>query len=304
MRVARGPPHQPSSCLSSTCSSQGGHAHHHYRDTQRGTCTTPTIKRQRTGHAPLLALGDTPSLRRVISDRRSDMSGGRVPAHAVSDSSRTESPVPTVYRQETPALGSRLFEQFAGSPPAQVTRLDLHEEVEGEYDPRIATRYDRRQRGVPLAHPQNHHAAYASGPHRHNSQQQQQQQHHRRPSQRTFQEPIHVNLPSESSGTDVVQTMDNGDRIKIPRHPYERRPSRSGHAPASYGQPDSEGSNLNPERTYYIVPPGMSVIFRDEFGNELKRLFSVGDFSDGYDPNMYDEAPVELTDEYGRTVYK
>jgi hypothetical protein len=27
----------------------------------------------------------------------------------------------------------------------------------------------------------------------------------------------------------------------------------------------------NAERTYYIVPPGMNVIFRDEYGNELKR---------------------------------
>jgi len=117
------------------------------------------------------------------SDRRSDVSGGRVPVHAVSDSSRVESPVPTVYRQDGPALGSRLFEQFAGSPPAQVTRLDLHEEVEGEYNPRSATSYDRHQRGVPPAHPQNHHPAYASGPYRQNSQ----QQHHRRPSQRTFQ---------------------------------------------------------------------------------------------------------------------
>jgi hypothetical protein len=64
----------------------------------------------------------------------------------------------------------------------------------------------------------------------------------------------------------------------------------------------------------------MSVIFRDEFGNELKRQairftfftqtttdhrlsFSVGDFSGGHD-DAYDEAPIELTDEHGRIVYK
>jgi len=47
---------------------------------------------------------------------------------------------------------------------------------------------------------------------------------------------------------------------QIPRQPLERR--RSG---APYVQA------ANPERTYYVVPPGMSVIFRDEHGNELKR---------------------------------
>jgi hypothetical protein len=48
---------------------------------------------------------------------------------------------------------------------------------------------------------------------------------------------------------------------QIPRHPVELRLSGSG----SYGQVS------NTERTYYIVPPGMNVIFRDEYGNELKR---------------------------------
>jgi hypothetical protein len=33
----------------------------------------------------------------------------------------------------------------------------------------------------------------------------------------------------------------------------------------------SDGRSTNLERTYYIVPPGMNVIFRDEYGNELKR---------------------------------
>jgi len=45
----------------------------------------------------------------------------------------------------------------------------------------------------------------------------------------------------------------------------------------------------------------MNVIFRDEYGNELKR---VGDFNESEDPDLYDEAPVELTDELGRLVYK
>jgi hypothetical protein len=32
--------------------------------------------------------------------------------------------------------------------------------------------------------------------------------------------------------------------------------------------------------------------------------FSVGDFSGGNDPDLYDEAPIEVTDEHGRIVYK
>ncbi|KAI0002954.1 hypothetical protein BJV74DRAFT_562564 [Russula compacta] len=84
--------------------------------------------------------------------------------------------------------------------------------------------------------------------------------------------------------------MDNGERIAIPRHPRERRRTGPGH--------ESHVQGSNPERTYYIVPPGMTVIFRDEYGNELERVFG------GDEPDGYDEAPVELTDEYGRIVYK
>ena len=49
-------------------------------------------------------------------------------------------------------------------------------------------------------------------------------------------------------------------RKQIPRHPDRGRPGYAAH-----------GRNANLERTYYIVPPGMNVIFRDEHGNELKR---------------------------------
>lgn len=106
---------------------------------------------------------------------------------------------------------------------------------------------------------------------------------------------MHITLPSDSSRSDVLQTMDDGKRIAVPRQPIERR--QSGHSGSgSYVQPS------NPERTYYIVPPGMNVIFRDEYGNELKR---VGDFSDDSgETDLYDEAPVELTDEFGHLVYK
>jgi len=98
-----------------------------------------------------------------------------------------------------------------------------------------------------------------------------------------------------SPGAVLFQRIYGGyyDRL-IPHqihHPVELRLS----GPGSYGQVS------NTERTYYIVPPGMNVIFRDEYGNELKR---VGDFSDTYNPDMYDETPVQLTDERGHIVYK
>jgi hypothetical protein len=52
---------------------------------------------------------------------------------------------------------------------------------------------------------------------------------------------------------------------QIPRQPVERR--RSGNAP--YVQA------AKAERTYYVVPPGMKVIFRDEYGNELQRQVTI-----------------------------
>jgi hypothetical protein len=49
---------------------------------------------------------------------------------------------------------------------------------------------------------------------------------------------------------------------QIPRHSLERR---------RLAPRESYNYDSNNKRTYYIVPPGMSVIFRDEHGNELKR---------------------------------
>lgn len=237
-------------------------------------------------------------------DRHSDgtMSSTGVPIHTLSESTGTgiDSPVPTVHRQGSPQSGSRMYEQLARSnrAPASVTRLDLHEGIENGYD----GGYDRRRRGAPPSARSNslhrtasqNRQAYGAGTHRHGYH----HPPHRQPSQHAFRGPTHVQVPTDSSrsASDVMQVMDNGDRVAIPRHPLERRRV----APRdSYDYTNAS----NNKRTYYVVPPGMSVIFRDEFGNELKR---VGDFSggggDGF--NTYDEAPVELTDELGRVVYK
>ena len=52
---------------------------------------------------------------------------------------------------------------------------------------------------------------------------------------------------------------------QIPRQSMEQRRSGNG----SYVQA------ADAERTYYIVPPGMNVIFRDEYGNELERQVTI-----------------------------
>lgn len=49
---------------------------------------------------------------------------------------------------------------------------------------------------------------------------------------------------------------------QIPRHSLERR---------RLAPRESYNYDSNNKRTYYVVPPGMNVIFRDEYGNELKR---------------------------------
>jgi hypothetical protein len=215
--------------------------------------------------------------------------------HLISESSRVDSPVPspvpTVHRQGAPGAGSRLYEQFAAStglPPSAVTRMDLHESHVAAED---YEGFDRPQRNTstrsnPLSYhtSASHQSLTSAGLPRHP---------HRRPQHPALQGPLGVHLgpTSESSRSDVVQTLDNGTRITIPRHSPDR--GRSG-----YG---SNGRTTNLERTYYIVPPGMNVIFRDEHGNELKR---VGDFGANDVPYEYDEAPVEIADERGHIMYK
>lgn len=223
-------------------------------------------------------------------DRHSEAYGAAPGVHLISESSRVDSPVPTspvptVHRHGAPGPGSRLYEQFAAStglPPSAVTHVDIHEDVPAEdYEG-----FDRPQRSVSAhSNPQYH------APASHHPLAPRLQQHsHRRPLHHAFQGPVRIGPTSDSSRSDVVQALDNGSRITIPRHSPDRGRSEYG----------SQGRSTNLERTYYIVPPGMNVIFRDEYGNELKR---VGDFNnDG--PYEYDEAPLEIADERGRIVYK
>lgn len=110
--------------------------------------------------------------------RHSDGSGTGVPALGISESSGLSSPVPTVYRQGSPAQGSRMFEQFASpAVPASVTRLDLHDGLEDEYGggfdrPRRGSRPPPVHSGSLHRNSQNHHRNYPP---------------HRQPSQRAFQ---------------------------------------------------------------------------------------------------------------------
>jgi hypothetical protein len=127
-------------------------------------------------------------------DRHSDgtVTGTGVPIHTLSESTGTglESPVPTVHRQGSPQSSSRMYEQFARPPrvPADVTRLDLHEGIEGGYD--------RHRRGAPLPASSNslHRAAsqnrqaHRAGSHRHGHH----HHPHRQPSQHAFQVCVRV----------------------------------------------------------------------------------------------------------------
>ena len=61
----------------------------------------------------------------------------------------------------------------------------------------------------------------------------------------------------------MIEGYDRLQYHQIPRHPRERRRTGPGQGPYVQGS--------DPQRTYYIIPPGMKVIFRDEFGNELER---------------------------------
>ena len=109
-------------------------------------------------------------------DRHSDVSGAGVPVHFISESSRVDSPVPTVHRR-----GSRPHERFPATsssmpaqtspPPGSVTRLDLHDDVSENYEG-----FDRLRRG-PSSH--SHASRHHPGGHHHSQ---------RRPHQHAYQQ--------------------------------------------------------------------------------------------------------------------
>ncbi|KAL6299101.1 hypothetical protein BKA93DRAFT_830148 [Sparassis latifolia] len=102
-------------------------------------------------------------------------------------------------------------------------------------------------------------------------------------------------------------------------HPPSRREHRSGKRRDPYAQSDYPRNvtydDYNPHEepppvtvvvehgrhgekdTYYIIPDGAPVIFKDEDGNELTRL---GDFSGNYKPAPI--RPVIIQDQYGREI--
>ncbi|KAI0301839.1 hypothetical protein B0F90DRAFT_254368 [Multifurca ochricompacta] len=144
-------------------------------------------------------------------DRHSDVSGAGI--HLISESSRVDSPIPTVHRQGTSALGSRLYEQFpvsppvpAHGPPTSVTRIDLHEDVSENYEG-----FDRLHRAT-SAHSNT---LYPASPSHQPSVPGLQRHSHRRLQQHAFQSPVHLTPGSDSSRSDVVQTLDNGSRITV-----------------------------------------------------------------------------------------
>ncbi|KAI0321885.1 hypothetical protein OF83DRAFT_133316 [Amylostereum chailletii] len=97
--------------------------------------------------------------------------------------------------------------------------------------------------------------------------------------------------PTPSSvSSSIVHTLNNGTRIHVPAAPIEER-----------GRPIARDSDRKKRSTFYIVPPGMNVIFQDADGNEITR---VGDFNIDAAPVEYQEAPIILKDEEGRVIYQ
>jgi hypothetical protein len=113
-------------------------------------------------------------------DRRSDVYAPAAAVHLISESSRVDSPVPTVYRQGEPSSSSRLYEQFAtsaGPPQSAVTRVDLHEDVAAEGYEGFDRQRNISTHSNPLSYhtSASHHSLPPAGLHRHS---QRRPQHH------------------------------------------------------------------------------------------------------------------------------
>ncbi|ETW84378.1 hypothetical protein HETIRDRAFT_116684 [Heterobasidion irregulare TC 32-1] len=125
--------------------------------------------------------------------------------------------------------------------------------------------------------------------------------HHRsNGSLRPYMDPPISHSPTlSSSSASIVYTLDDGTRVQVPTASYQR--GRSSHRQAT-----------RKDKTYYIIPPGMNVIFRDKDGSEITRgadvirtlILSVGDFTGTSTPMRYQEAPIILRDESGRIIYQ
>ncbi|KAI0028198.1 hypothetical protein K488DRAFT_89978 [Vararia minispora EC-137] len=127
----------------------------------------------------------------------------------------------------------------------------------------------------------------------------------RHPTQRSTHGSIHqvakrrdVHPPRNASPTpssmssSIMHTLDNGTKIHVPTSPSPER----GRSLARMTEEERAK-----RQTFYIVPPGMNVIFTDDQGVEIAR---VGEFSAAPDPVRYRESPIILKDEQGRIIYE
>ncbi|KZV75401.1 hypothetical protein PENSPDRAFT_89469 [Peniophora sp. CONT] len=102
--------------------------------------------------------------------------------------------------------------------------------------------------------------------------------------------PVRTASPTPSTMTmssNIVHTLQNGTKISVPTE-----------VPSLDSSAHSDPAEKR--RTFYIIPPGMNVIFKDGDGNEVGR---VGDFS-SVPPRRVKEAPIILKDENGRIIYE
>jgi len=241
---------------------------------------------------------DHPTHRRAtIEDYYSD--DGIVPGglaeddiHFMSETSSMENPIPLVQR-ETP-INTQLYEQFsaAATPQTTVTRVDLNNDYENQYvEPRRAPRsghghrYPDNPPAIPGERDGRTRGYHQPGTPRHMPEVS--------PSDTvgyswislysTFQ--VHKPIIPIASGSSagIEHTLNYGTPINVGvvyrvLHDYIKLQFRKNQVPTEVhdrGRPTH--SSVHKERlkrsgrTYYIVPPGMNVIFRDENGNELTR---------------------------------
>jgi hypothetical protein len=119
------------------------------------------------------------------------------------------------------------------------------------------------------------------------------------------------------SDTSLAQSESHRDSTRRGREPG--RSARYAEHPDSYPRHRDESLQISPvtsrqlysqheiqstsadRDTYYIIPPGMDVIFQDEAGNEITR---VGDFGRKSQRRSHRPAPIIIQDEYGREIYR
>ncbi|THH17948.1 hypothetical protein EW146_g2942 [Bondarzewia mesenterica] len=252
-------------------------------------------------------LDNPQDMRATVEDYYSD--GDSIPndaaeeaVHIISESSRVDSPIPMVQRQDY-AAHSRLHEDFSPTTPraSTVTRLEYRERENGgpymnthvpsnglaprhymDLTPVVPGQWQPPEISASRRHDYPHASSSRAAPSR--------------------QSPV----PSSSSAS-VIYTLDDGTRVQVRvirssiSQPVTDCFVTGSRRVAQKGTFISKACTSWSKKRFTSSPPGMNVIFRDEYGEEITR---VGDFSENSPPVHYEEAPIILKDEHGRVIYQ